>query len=59
MENGKVALEMITIHGLRALAVANERAEQARLQGDAEALSRWQNVQAAVNELRRTLPSRT
>jgi hypothetical protein len=50
------AQNLISIHGLRAQAVVQERTAEARLQGDTAGLERWQNVQAAISELRRTTP---
>jgi hypothetical protein len=54
----ETAMNLISIHGVRAQAVVTERIEEARLQGDASGLARWQNVEAAINELRRTSPAR-
>jgi hypothetical protein len=48
------AQNLISVHGLRAQAVAQERTAEARLQGDTVGFERWQNVQAAISELRRT-----
>ena len=48
------AQNMITVHGLRAQAVVQERIVESRLQGDSSGLERWQNVEAAIGELRRT-----
>jgi hypothetical protein len=44
------------VHGLRAGAVAEERIAESRLGGDTTGLERWQNVRAAIAELRRTGP---
>jgi len=52
----ETALAMIRLHGLRAQAVAQERAAELRQQGDAAAYDRWQQVHAAICELRRTAP---
>ena len=49
-----VAQSLISVHGLRALAVVQERIAESRQQGDASAMARWQNVEAEINELRRT-----
>ena len=54
----KTAMNLISIHGVRAQAVVTERTEEARLQGDSSGFARWQNVEAAINELRRTSPAR-
>ena len=50
------AQNLISMHGLRALAVVQERAAEARQQGDTASLERWQNVEAAIGDLRRTAP---
>jgi hypothetical protein len=52
------AQNLMTVHGLRAQAVVQERLSEARQQGDTTGLQRWQNVEAAINELRRTAPGR-
>jgi hypothetical protein len=52
------AQNLMSVHGLRAQAVVMERMEESRLQGDASGLARWQNVEAAISELRRTNPAR-
>jgi hypothetical protein len=49
-----VALSMIKLHGLRAQAVAMERAAEMRQQGDVSGHDRWRQVQAAISELRQT-----
>ena len=51
------ALSMIKLHGLRAQAVAQERAAELRLQGDTSRYDFWQQVHAAICELRRTAPA--
>jgi hypothetical protein len=48
------ARAMIQRHGLRAQAVALERVQEMRVQGDTEGLDRWQSIYAAICELRRT-----
>jgi hypothetical protein len=50
------AQNLISVHGLRAQAVAQERSAEARQQGDTAGLERWQNVEAAISDLRRTAP---
>lgn len=50
----QVARMLIGRHGLRAAAVAEERAKEAHLAGQTADLDRWRSVQAAVAELRRT-----
>ncbi|HEX3575773.1 MAG TPA: hypothetical protein VHU42_14325 [Rhodopila sp.] len=53
------AQNMMAVHGLRAQAIVHERIAEARQQGDTTELERWQNVEAAIGELRRTAPSGT
>jgi hypothetical protein len=53
------AQNLIRVHGLRAQAVVRERIAEARLGGDVSGLERWQNVQAAIGELRQTAPNHT
>ncbi|HSU06441.1 MAG TPA: hypothetical protein VLI93_12785 [Acetobacteraceae bacterium] len=48
------ARAMIKRHGLQAQAVALERVQEKRVQGDAEGLDRWQAIFAAICELRRS-----
>ena len=50
----ETARQLIKRHGLRAQAIALERVQEMRLQGDAAGLDRWQAVYAAVCELRRS-----
>ncbi len=45
---------MIKRHGLQAQAVALERVQEMRHQGDAEGLDRWQAIYAAICDLRRS-----
>jgi hypothetical protein len=49
---------MIKRHGLRAQAVALERVQEMRLQGDTAGLDRWQAIYAAICELRRSAAQR-
>jgi hypothetical protein len=58
LEHRDTAKSLISVHGLRARAVVTERKLEARLMGDASALARWENVQAAITELGRTGPAR-
>ena len=51
------ALSMIRLHGLRAQAVALERAAELRQQGDVAGQDLWQQIHVAICELRRTAPS--
>jgi hypothetical protein len=53
----ETALSMIKLHGLRAQAVAQERAAELRQQGDAAGHDLWQQIYAAICELRRTAPA--
>jgi hypothetical protein len=50
----QTAQNLMAVHGLRAQAVVNERIAEARQQGDASGLERWQDVEAAIGELRRS-----
>jgi hypothetical protein len=52
-----VARMMIQHHGLQAQAIALERSAEMRQQGDAAGLDRWNQVHAAICELRRTAPA--
>lgn len=52
--NKLIAQNLMKVHGLRAQAVAHERLAEARQLGDSSELERWQNVEAAISELRRT-----
>lgn len=54
----QTAQAMIKRHGLQAQAVALERVQEMRLQGDTEGLDRWQAIYAAICELRRTKTQR-
>jgi hypothetical protein len=53
------AQSLMAVHGLRAQAVVQEREAEARQQGDSTNLQRWQNVESAIAELRRSAPKRT
>ncbi len=48
---------MIRLHGLQAQAIAQERMSEMRQQGDTAELERWQSVDLAIRELRRTARS--
>lgn len=54
----ETARQMIKRHGLRAQAVALERVQEMRVQGDAAGLDRWQAIFAAICELRRSAKQR-
>ncbi len=54
----EIAQNMMSVHGVLAAAVVSERIEESRLHGDAAALDRWQGVEMAIQELRRTEPSK-
>jgi hypothetical protein len=56
LEAQERALSMIRLHGLRAQAVALERVAELRQQGDVAGHDRWQQIHAAICELRRTAP---
>jgi hypothetical protein len=45
---------MLRLHGLRAQAIAQERTAEMRQQGDAAGFDHWQQIHAAICELRRT-----
>lgn len=45
---------MLRLHGLRAQAIAQERTAEMRQQGDAVGFDHWQQIHAAICELRRT-----
>jgi hypothetical protein len=49
---------MIKRHGLRAQAIALERVQEMRVQGDAAGLNRWQAIYAAICEMRRSAGQR-
>jgi hypothetical protein len=57
-ESKYTAQNLMVVHGLRAQAVVQERLSEARQQGDTTGLERWQNVEAAISELRRTASGR-
>jgi hypothetical protein len=48
------AQNLMAVHGLRADAVVSERIEESRLCGDAGGLARWQDIKAAISDLRRS-----
>ncbi len=48
------ALSMIRLHGLRAQAVALERAAELRQQGDVARYDLWRQIHTAICELRQT-----
>ncbi len=54
LDSRTTAQNLMTVHGLRAQAVVQERIAEARQQGDTAGLARWQNVEAAIAELRRS-----
>ena len=57
LEAQGTALSMIRLHGLRAQAVALERAAELRQQGNVAAHDLWQQIHAAICELRQTAPT--
>ncbi len=53
-QNAKdTAQMMIRLHGLRAQAIAQEHAAEMRHQGDTAGLDHWQQIHAAICEMRR------
>ncbi len=52
-----VARMMIQRHGLKAQAVAMTRVTEQRQHGDTAAQDHWEQIYAAICELRRTTPS--
>jgi hypothetical protein len=48
----ETALMMIRLHGMRAQAIASQRAAEMRQQGDAAGHDLWQQIQTAICELR-------
>ena len=53
------ALSMIRMHGLRAQAVALERAAELRQQGDVARYDLWQQIHSAICELRQKANNET
>lgn len=53
-----IAQDMLRRHGLRAQAVALERASEMRRLGDPVGVHRWEQAYAAICELRRTAAAR-
>lgn len=51
------ALSMIRLHGLRAQAVALERVAELRQQNNVADHDLWQQIHAAICELRQTAPT--
>lgn len=45
---------MIRLHGLRAQAIAQKRATEMRQQGDTAGLDHWQQIHAAICDMRRS-----
>jgi hypothetical protein len=54
----EAARMLIKRHGLRAQAVALERVQEMRVQGNAAGLDRWQAIFAAICDLRRSAGQR-
>ncbi|HUB49940.1 MAG TPA: hypothetical protein VMB73_33630 [Acetobacteraceae bacterium] len=48
----ETAQMMLRLHGLRAQAIAQERAAEMRLQGDTKGLDHWQQIHTAICEMR-------
>ena len=55
----ETAQMMIRLHGLRAQAIALEHAAELRQQGDTAGLDHWQQIHAAICEIRRTAGKET
>lgn len=53
-DNRQTAQNMMSVHGLRAQAIVQERLSESRAKGDTAEMERWQSVGAAISELRRT-----
>lgn len=53
-ETKQIALSLIERYGLRAQAVAGERAAELQNAGDAAGFDKWRQVQDLIWELRRT-----
>ena len=53
-ENRQTAQNMMSVHGLRAQAIVQERLAESRAGGDTAGMERWQAVGAAIAEMRRT-----
>jgi hypothetical protein len=53
-DSKQTAQNMMSVHGLRAQAVAHEHLAESRAAGDTEGMERWQAVEAAIAEMRRT-----
>ncbi|MDQ2801788.1 MAG: hypothetical protein M3Y41_03515 [Pseudomonadota bacterium] len=58
LDTKETARQMIKRHGLQAQAVALERVQEMRVQGDTAGLDRWQQIYAAICELRRSAGQR-
>ncbi len=52
----ETARMMIRLHGLQAQAIALERVSEKRHAGDTAGLDHWQQIYAAICEMRRTAP---
>lgn len=50
----QTAQMMLRLHGLRAQAIAQERAAEMRQQGDTRGLDHWQQIHSAICEMRRS-----
>lgn len=53
-ETKQIALSLIERYGIRAQAVASERAAELQNAGDTAGLDKWRQVQDLISELRRT-----
>ncbi|HUB10836.1 MAG TPA: hypothetical protein VMB34_02680 [Acetobacteraceae bacterium] len=55
----ETAQMMLRLHGLRAQAIAQERAAEMRQQGDTQGLDHWQQIHTAICEMRQTAHRQT
>jgi hypothetical protein len=53
-QNKQTAQDMMSVHGLRAQAIVQERLAESRAKGDTVEMERWQAVGTAISELRQT-----
>lgn len=53
----QTARALMERYGLRAAAVAEQRAAEARVAGEPAQLDHWRSVASAISELRRTRPT--
>lgn len=51
---GDIAKQLVRLHGLRAQALALERASEMRLRGDTAGHAKWQSIHGLICERKRT-----